>query len=111
MRRKNVVMHRVEEAGADVKTMEERKKWDMLSCDNIFAALQLNMQAEQVIRFCRRIDEKGEGPRPLVVGFMIEGLKEDLMDSDVNVHKTNSFFRPDFQFVSISKRNVIIYSL
>jgi hypothetical protein len=29
---------------------------------------------------------------------------------DVNVHKINSFLRPDFQFVSISKRNVIIYS-
>jgi hypothetical protein len=30
--------------------------------------------------------------------------------SDVNVHKTNSFLRPNFQFVSISKLNVIIYS-
>jgi hypothetical protein len=30
--------------------------------------------------------------------------------SDVNVHKTNSFFRLNFQFVSISKRNVLFYS-
>jgi predicted DNA-binding transcriptional regulator len=30
--------------------------------------------------------------------------------SDVNVHKTNSFLRLNFQFVLISKRNVIIYS-
>jgi hypothetical protein len=29
--------------------------------------------------------------------------------SDVNVHETNSFFRPNFQFVSISKRNVLFY--
>jgi hypothetical protein len=29
---------------------------------------------------------------------------------DVNVHKTNSFFRLNFQFVSISKRNVSFYS-
>jgi hypothetical protein len=27
--------------------------------------------------------------------------------SDVNVHKTNSFFMPNFQFVSISKQNVL----
>jgi hypothetical protein len=27
--------------------------------------------------------------------------------SDVNVHKTNSFLRPNFQLVSISKRNVL----
>jgi hypothetical protein len=26
--------------------------------------------------------------------------------SDVNVHKTNSFLRPNFQFISISKRFV-----
>jgi hypothetical protein len=32
------------------------------------------------------------------------------MISDVNVHKTNLFFRPNFQFVSISKRNVLFYS-
>jgi hypothetical protein len=30
-------------------------------------------------------------------------------DSDVNVHKTNSFLRLNFQFVSISKRNVLFY--
>jgi hypothetical protein len=30
--------------------------------------------------------------------------------SDVNVHKTNSFFKANFQFVSISKRNVVFYS-
>jgi hypothetical protein len=29
---------------------------------------------------------------------------------DVNVHKTNSFFRLNFQFVSISKLNVLFYS-
>jgi hypothetical protein len=30
--------------------------------------------------------------------------------SNVNVYKTNSFFRPNLQFVSISKRNVLFYS-
>jgi hypothetical protein len=33
-----------------------------------------------------------------------------LTSSDVNVHKTNSFFKANFQFVSISKRNVVFYS-
>jgi hypothetical protein len=32
------------------------------------------------------------------------------MTSDVNVHETNSFFKANFQFVSISKRNVVFYS-
>jgi ABC-type Na+ transport system ATPase subunit NatA len=29
--------------------------------------------------------------------------------SDVNLHKTNLFFRLNFQFVSISKRNILFY--
>jgi hypothetical protein len=37
-------------------------------------------------------------------------MESEVRSRDVNVHKTNSFFIPDFQFVSISKRNVIIYS-
>jgi hypothetical protein len=36
--------------------------------------------------------------------------KMDVGIRDVNVHKNNSFFKPSFQFVSISKRNVVIYS-
>jgi hypothetical protein len=32
-----------------------------------------------------------------------------LPSSDVNVHKTNSFLKLYFQFVSISKRNVLFY--
>jgi hypothetical protein len=32
-----------------------------------------------------------------------------LMVSDVNVHKTNLFLRPNFYFVSISKLNVLFY--
>jgi hypothetical protein len=38
------------------------------------------------------------------------GSKWSLLGSDVNVHKTNSFFRLNFQFISISKRNVWFYS-
>jgi hypothetical protein len=36
--------------------------------------------------------------------------KGPLIRSDVNVHKTNSFFINIFQFVSMSRRNVSFYS-
>jgi hypothetical protein len=39
IRRKNVVMHRVGEAGEEARTVEERKEWDLKSCDNIFNPL------------------------------------------------------------------------
>jgi hypothetical protein len=32
------------------------------------------------------------------------------IDSDANVHKTNSFFKLNFQFVSISQQNKLFYS-
>jgi hypothetical protein len=36
-------------------------------------------------------------------------FKYSIVHSDVNVHETNSFFRPNFHFVSILKRNVLFY--
>jgi hypothetical protein len=49
----------------------------------------------------------------LYIGLKIEMKNSNSIDevqySDVNVHETNSFFRPNFQFVSISKRNVLFY--
>jgi hypothetical protein len=88
MRRKNVVMHRVGEAEGEAASLEERKKWDLLSCNNIFAALQLSMRAEEVVKFCRRVGEKGEGPRPLLVGFKRESQKEDLLEKARDLRNT-----------------------
>jgi hypothetical protein len=89
IRRKNVVMHRVGEAGEGVRTVEQRKEWDLKSCDNIFKALNLNMKSENVVRFCRRVGEKGEGPRPLVVGFRRESQREDLLEKAKELKDTN----------------------
>jgi hypothetical protein len=88
IRRKNVVMHRVGEAGDEVKTVEARKAWDMQSCDNIFKVLNLNMTSESAVKFCRRVGEKGAGPRPLVVGLKREAQKEDLLERAKNLRNT-----------------------
>jgi hypothetical protein len=89
IRKKNVVMHRVGEAGEEVKSLAERRNWDMKSCDNIFRALKLEMQSENVIKFCRRVGEKGAGPRPLIVGFRREAQKEDLLDRARDLRDTD----------------------
>jgi hypothetical protein len=88
IRRKNVVMHRVGEAGEEIKTVEGRKAWDMKSCDNIFKVLDLNITSENAVRFCRRVGEKGAGPRPLVVGFRREAQKEDVLERAKNLRNT-----------------------
>jgi hypothetical protein len=88
IRRKNVVMHRVGEAGEGVKTPEERREWDLQSCNNIFKALNLNMNSQEAVKFCRRVGEKGEGPRPLIVGFRREWQKEDVLENAKHLRNT-----------------------
>ena len=79
LRKKNVVVHRMEEAGDWATTAEDRRNWDTDSCVNMFHALKLDWNKE-AIRFCRRIGERGEDPRPMVVGLNREAQKEELLD-------------------------------
>jgi hypothetical protein len=88
IRRKNVVMHRVGEAAAAVETAEARREWDLKSCENIFKALNLDMNRENAVRFCRRVGERGDTPRPLIVGLKREWQKEDLLDSAKKLRDT-----------------------
>ena len=79
LRKKNIVVHRMEEAGDWASTADERRTWDMDSCLNVFHALKLDWNKD-AIRFCRRIGERGEDPRPMVVGLSREAQKEELLD-------------------------------
>ena len=79
LRKKNVIIHRMPEAGDDVASVGERKEWDMQSVENLLKAVKLPL-TKSAIRFCRRIGERGAEPRPLVVGFMRESHKEDLLE-------------------------------
>ena len=76
-RRKNVVLHGLEESTA----AENRKRMedDRNALNNIFATLDVNISAEDDVEFCRRLGEKGENPRPLVAGFFTEWSKNTLL--------------------------------
>jgi hypothetical protein len=69
--------------------VEGRKEWDLKSCDNIFKALKMNFTSENAVKFCRRVGEKGAGPRPMVVGFRREAQKEDLLESAKDLRNTH----------------------
>jgi hypothetical protein len=88
IRRKNVVMHRVGEADETVRAIEDRRAWDLKSCDNIFKALKLPLTSEKSVRFCTRVGEKGDGPRPLAVSFRREEQKEDLLENARKLRNT-----------------------
>ena len=86
-RKKNVLIHRMGEAGQEASTAEERREWDLCSCANMFKELNLDWGRE-AIKFCRRIGERGEAPRPMIVGFMREYQKEDLLDKARELQNT-----------------------
>ena len=87
LRKKNVVIHRMMEADKELVNADERREWDMASCANLFKELDLEWGRE-VIRFCRRIGEKSDEPRPMIVGFKREWQKEDLMDKAKELRDT-----------------------
>ena len=87
-RKLNVLIHRVEEAGEDAKSIEERKDWDLDSCDNIFEALGMRTVSREAVKFCRRVGERGEEPRPMLVGFHTKEDKNELMEKAKDLRKT-----------------------
>ena len=86
-KRLNVVFHCIGEAEDRRATGSERQDWDRKSCVNIFKALKLNL-GEDAIRFCRRVGEKKEEPRPMVVGFWAESDKSLLLRNARHLEKT-----------------------
>ena len=87
-RKLNVLIHRVEEAGEDAKSIEERKDWDLDSCDNIFEALGMRTVSREAVKFCRRVGERGEEPRPMLIGFHRKEDKNELMEKAKDLRKT-----------------------
>ena len=86
-KRFNVIFHCIGEAEDRRATGSERQEWDRKSCVNIFRALKLNI-GEDAIRFCRRVGEKKEEPRLMVVGFWAEGDKCLLLRNARNLERT-----------------------
>ena len=64
-----------------------RDNWDVQSCVNIFKEFNLRLTADS-IKFCRRVGEKGQDPRPMVIGFNREHQKEDLLDRARDLRNT-----------------------
>ena len=87
-RRLNVVFHGIgEKERVEGDTGKDRAAWDKKSCGNIFEALNLDM-TEEAVKFCRRLGEKGEEPRPLLAGFYTEMERSKLLRNANKLEKT-----------------------
>ena len=87
LRRRNVIIHRMPEAEG-ARTVEEKKDWDLSSCENMFRAVKVQLTRKD-IKFCRRIGEKKEEARPMIVGFCRESHKEDILDKVQELRNTD----------------------
>jgi hypothetical protein len=87
MRKKNVILHGVGELQAQRPTWEERTKWDRQSCVNVFEAIELDINTND-IKFTKRIGERGEGPRPLLAGFFTEKEKISVLKNAKRLDST-----------------------
>jgi hypothetical protein len=87
-RRLNVVFHGIgEKRNVEGDTGKDRAAWDRKSCENIFVALELDIK-EDAIKFCRRLGEKGNEPRPLLAGFHTETDRSELLRNAMKLEKT-----------------------
>jgi hypothetical protein len=74
----NIIMHGVKEAAGGERSGERRAAWDMEKIVEVFVFLELGLTEEDV-KFCRRVGERGEAPRALVVGFHTEAARGQIL--------------------------------
>jgi hypothetical protein len=77
----NVIVHGIDECGEETQGGEERMKWDMQQCSELFGIMELGIAASE-IKFCRRVGTKGESSRPLVVGLYNERTRMRILKAD-----------------------------
>jgi hypothetical protein len=87
IRRLNLVLHHVEEPSQRIRDGRERIEADKKECERIFKAAKARTTRDD-IKFCRRIGEKGEDPRPLLIGLRTEEEKRHLMEKARELQNT-----------------------
>jgi hypothetical protein len=87
-RRYNVILHRVPEPAGG--SGEERKMADLATCSKIFAAIGLKDWTCD-IKLCRRLGERGDNPRPLIIYLKNETTRTALLESAKHLRDTDHY--------------------
>ena len=82
----NLVLHGVKENTEEGASGRDKWYWDTQTCNNMFQALKLSLTADS-IKFCRCFGERGNDPRPLIIGLYNYRdrallLNQDLRDTE-----------------------------
>jgi hypothetical protein len=90
--RRNLVVYGLEEP--DQTEGKDRMEADKNECENIFATIGSKARRAD-IRFCRRLGERGEDARPLLLGMTSETVKCEILDRARELQNT------DYQHIGI----------
>jgi hypothetical protein len=85
--KRNIVMYGVKEPDQNIKDAKDRMEADKEESERIFTAIGSGARKRD-IRFCRRIGEKGEDWRPLLVGMTSETVKSEILDRAKELQNT-----------------------
>ena len=86
-RRLNLVLHGVPEPGPEMTDPRDRMDRDKGECERIFGGMRARTRRHQ-IRFCRRVGERGNDPRPIVIGLYTEEEKRHLLERSRELKNT-----------------------
>jgi hypothetical protein len=94
VRRMNLIIHGIEEQPERIKNSRERLELDKNRCEQLLITIKARTRKDD-LRFCRRIGEKGDGPRPMVIGLETEDEKRHILAKARNLQGSR------FQDISI----------
>ena len=77
-RKRNVIIHNLEEPGPEVVLAKDRKNQDNTSLQKVLDTMEIQIDAAEEVKFIRRIGDK-DGDRPLLVGFRDKKTQETVL--------------------------------
>jgi membrane-associated HD superfamily phosphohydrolase len=77
LRRNNIVIHGLQEPNESFN--RARIEQDKIECGNLLAAMGIKMRQED-LRFCRRVGERGQESRPIIIGLRTEEEKRIILE-------------------------------
>jgi hypothetical protein len=93
--KRNLVMYGLNEPHHSIKDGKDRMEADKEECEKVFRAMGPKARRSD-IRFCRRLGEKGEDDRPLLLGTTSETIKSEVLDHAKGLQNT------DYQDIGIA---------
>jgi hypothetical protein len=85
--KRNIVMYGVKDPDRNITDGKERMEEDKAECERIFIAAGMTARKTD-IRFCRRLGERGEEWRPILLGMKSETIKCEVLDQAKGLQNT-----------------------